>query len=149
MIKQVFIIVLFFDFFTRNNYANIKIFYLNWRHLFTAEKNLKKRLVSYVNKISISRNLFKTLNLHDVEFSTINEDMHSTQLIKKIAEYYFNIRLARYGQEYTLQSLKKSSIGLRQQSNKMLLFKGLQSLYQYSYTLLDIDVTVMHEILLA
>ena len=82
-------------------------------------------MIISVNNLLLARPLFGHLHDHDIERTSINEDLHSTQLIKRVAEYYFQIRLCRYGQEYTTNVLKKSSIGMRQQTNKILLFKGL------------------------
>ena len=42
-----------------------------------------------------------------------------------ISNKYFTIRLLRYGQQYTERVIQKSNIGLRQQSNKLVLFKGI------------------------
>ena len=91
----------------------------------SGDKNLKLKLMCTVNKIVLSKKLFSQLDVHDLESAVRNEDLHSTQIIKKIAEKFFTIRLLRYGQDYTEKVLRKSSIGLRQQTNKMLLFKGL------------------------
>ena len=71
------------------------------------------------------KNFFKDLNEHDAEHEAVTKDMHSTQLIKMLANDFFTIRLQRYGQLYTEKVFKKSMIGLRQQSNKLITFKGL------------------------
>ena len=54
-----------------------------------------------VNKIISEKHFFKDLNEHDAEHEAVTEDMHSTQLIKMLANDFFTIRLQRYGQLYT------------------------------------------------
>ena len=73
----------------------------------------------------VRRKLIDQLSTHDVECASTNEDLHSSQLIKNIAEYFFDIRLSRYSQDYTTKVLRRNAIGLRQQANKLILFKGL------------------------
>lgn len=87
------------------------------------DNNLKLKLILNVNKV-LDKNIFSNLNSHDVQTASINEDIHSTQLVKNIAAYFFDIRLARYAQDFN-EFKKKSSIGLRQQSKKLVQFKGL------------------------
>ena len=60
--------------------------------------------------------IFKCLDEHDFcnEFG-MAEDLHSTQLTKKIVDYYFRIRLLRYGQYISQIKLKKGNEGMRQQ----------------------------------
>ena len=89
-----------------------------------SDRNVKAKLIYIVNRSLFSSKPFKSLNSHDVEKSNILEDLHSTQLIKMISDIYFTMRLARYGQNYS-DNLKKSEIGLQQQSYKLILFKRL------------------------
>ena len=53
------------------------------------------------------------------------EDLHSTQLTKKIIEKYLKIRLFAYAKDYNKNKLHKDHIGIRQQLNKLTLFKGI------------------------
>ena len=71
-------------------------------------------------------NIFKCLDEHDLsnEFG-LAEYLHSTQLTKKIIDYYMKIRLLRYAQYVTQMKLKKGKQGVWQQSNKLVLFNGL------------------------
>ena len=74
---------------------------------------------------AISGNVFASLEEHDFDIDIGTEDLHSLQLTKAIEDSYLNIRLLRYGQYYTEMVLKKSKCGVRQQSNKLILFQGL------------------------
>ena len=87
-------------------------------------KNLK---LSLRNKIllELDSGMFESLDLHDLEESEIGTDLHSRQLIKEIINSYLDIRLFRYGQYFTERKLKKNKAGIRQQSNKLVIFKGL------------------------
>ena len=53
------------------------------------------------------------------------EDMHSLQLCRTIADKYFDIRLYNHGKYFTETVIRKGNIGKRQQSNKLVQFKGL------------------------
>ena len=62
---------------------------------------------------------------HDFGDEIINEDLHSSQIIKEIIDSYLDIRMFRYGQYFSDIVIKnKGKCGLRQQSNK-LVFQGL------------------------
>ena len=74
---------------------------------------------------AISGDVFNSLEEHDFDIDMGTEDLHSLQLTKAIVDIYLNIRLLRYGQYYTEMVLKKSKCGVRQQSNKLVLFQGL------------------------
>ena len=93
-------------------------------HKINSNCHLKTKLICVASRLLLSSKPFESLNNHDVERSNILEDLHSTQLMKMICDIYFTMRLARYGQDYT-EHMKKFAIGLRQQSNKLILFKGL------------------------
>ena len=69
--------------------------------------------------------LFKELNEQDKEHEFSMEDLNSFQVIKTIVNKYLTMRFYRYGQQYTRNVLQKGKLGLRQQSNKLILFKGL------------------------
>ena len=51
-----------------------------------------------------------------------SDDIHSTQITKEIINYFLNLRLYRYGQYYTEIVVKKDKYGIRQKSNKLVLF---------------------------
>ena len=70
-------------------------------------------------------NLFPALDEHDIDHEILSEDLHSLQLVKAIIKKYLTMRLLRYGQDFTQTVIQKGKLGLRQQSNKMILFKGL------------------------
>ena len=69
--------------------------------------------------------LFRSLQYHNDENEILNEDLHVTQITKEIVNLYLDLRLFRYGQQYTEMVLKKGSLGMRQKVNKLVLFKGL------------------------
>ena len=74
----------------------------------------------------LSANIFCCLDEHnfDTEFG-LAEDLHSTQLTKKIIDMYMKIRLLRYAQYYSQNKLKKDKEGKRQQLTKLIIFNGL------------------------
>ena len=86
--------------------------------------NLRGKMRNRVVR-TVSRDVFVSLHDHDFDIDVGTEDLHSLQLTKAITDAYLNIRLLRYGQYYTEMVLKKSKHGIRQQSNKLVLFKGL------------------------
>ena len=75
--------------------------------------------------MEIPDNIFSSLNECIFENDHISEDLHVTQITKAIIDNYLDIRLFRYAQFYTENILKKNKIGIRQQSNKLVLFQGL------------------------
>ena len=87
-------------------------------------KNIKGILANKIQRELFSDGLFRSLLNHDYENCFITEDLHSTQLTKKIIDYFLRIRFFRYGQRYSSE-MKKSKHGLRQQLNKSVLFQGL------------------------
>ena len=87
----------------------------------SSRKNLKSLMVYKINKELACEKLFPELNEHEI----LTEDMHSSQLLKKIISKYLSIRLFRYGKQYTNDILHKNKIDLRQQFNKIILFKGI------------------------
>ena len=70
-------------------------------------------------------NPFPQLDDHDKESEPFAEDLHSTQLTNKVIEMYIKIRLYSYEKEFNKEKLHKGKIGMRQQSTKLLIFKGL------------------------
>ena len=91
----------------------------------SSRKNLKSLMVYKINQELACEKLFPELNEHDLDHEILTEDMHSSQLLKKIINKYLSIRLFRYGKQYTNDILHKNKIGLRQQFNKIILFKGM------------------------
>ena len=65
-------------------------------------KGLRLKLIT---KICVRVNdVFKKLFIHDMEQATnLDEDLHSTQLVKEINARFLSLRLQRYGQEYMRQ----------------------------------------------
>ena len=70
-------------------------------------------------------NIFQSLSNHDVENAFETEDLHSTQLVKKVIDFYLRIRFFRYGEHYTSVKIRKLKHGSRQQSNRLIIFQGL------------------------
>ena len=91
----------------------------------SSRKNLKSLMVYKISQELACEKLFPELNEHDLDHEVLTEDMHSSQLLKKIINKYLSIRLFRYGKQYTNNILHKNKIDLRQQFNKIILFKGI------------------------
>ena len=88
----------------------------------SAEKRLHLKLLTKTVYEATTSNVFAGLFSHDMEFATnLDEDLHSSQLIKEIASKFLMMRMLRYGQEFTTHS---KDVGKRSQSNKLLHFKG-------------------------
>ena len=68
---------------------------------------------------------FSTLQEHNITHHSVTEDLHSTQIIKAVINEFINLRLFRYGQEYSRDVLMKENQGKRQQLTKLILFNGL------------------------
>ena len=85
-------------------------------------KKLRLKLLTKTVYEATIANVFETLFQHDMQFATnLDEDLHSTQLIKEIKTKFLNMRLARHGQDYVMQ---QKDAGKRHHTNKMLLFSG-------------------------
>ena len=85
------------------------------------EKLFLKLLTKTVYEATIA-DIFSNLFAHDMNYaSNLDEDLHSTQLIKAIASQYLKIRLLRYGETYMIE---KKEVGKRHETNKLLLFSG-------------------------
>ena len=91
----------------------------------SSRKNIKKILVNTINQHLANKGLFPMLQDHDIEHEILTEDLHSSQLTKKIIEKYVNIRLLTYGKHYNKDVLHRDKIGVRQQATKLVLFKGI------------------------
>ena len=95
------------------------------RPVISARKNLKSIMVNIIYQQLASDVIFPELNKHDLEHEILTEDLHSTQLIKKIIDKYVTIRLLTYGKHFNKDVLHKDKIGMRQQSTKLVIFKGI------------------------
>jgi len=120
-------------------YPSISVFYI----IHTAEKAFRLSVcgldssklsnVSNINNIiavAVQRRLatvglFPSLSTHDLEHDVLTEDMHSTQLCKQIMQKYVTLRLVTYGKHFTKTVIQKNKAGIRQQSNKLVLFRNL------------------------
>jgi hypothetical protein len=91
----------------------------------TAKQNINVLMLSVVlRKLSPYVDIFPMLNNH-FDHDHCYEDMHVVQLIKKIAARFLTIRLKTYGQRYYREVIEGLKSGLRQQSNKNVIFLGL------------------------
>ena len=94
-----------------------------------ASKHLRQKItLTVIKELSITspgKILFESTLQHDVESHVPGQDLHSTQIMKAVVKAFLDIRLPRYGQEYTKSVVKAGSEGKRQQLNKLILFKGL------------------------
>ena len=87
---------------------------------------VKNILSNKIQQELLSANIFECLSDHDLENIFETQDMHSTQLIKKVISFYLQIRFFRYGEHYSSVKIKKKlKHAMRQQSNRMLIFQGL------------------------
>lgn len=87
--------------------------------------NLLTKLSTAVNRQLASLNVFCSLDEHDRDHEALSGDMHSTQLQKMIVNKYLTVRLLSYGRHYSKSVLQKHKGGIRQQSNKLVLFRHL------------------------
>ena len=65
------------------------------------------------------------MNVHDLEHQILIEDMHFSQLLKKIIDKYLTLCLYSFGQLYIRNQLYKGKIVLPQHFNMLVLFKSL------------------------
>ena len=91
----------------------------------TSEKNIKNKMVNLVMWDLMKKSVFASLLKHDIDHDFAMEDMHSSQLCRVIAVKYLDIRLYNHGKYFTETVIRKGNIGVRQQSNKLVQFKGL------------------------
>ena len=91
----------------------------------SARKNIKVVMIHAINQQLAPECLFPELNEHDLEHEILTEDLHSSQLLRKIIEHFITLRLATYGKHYTRDEHHKHNIGVRQQSTKSVIFKGI------------------------
>ena len=71
------------------------------------------------------KNVFPILDQSHLENEYGSEDLHSTQLMEMVITKYLDIRMYSYGKFFEQNVLKRGKIGVRQHSNKLVLFKGL------------------------
>ena len=69
--------------------------------------------------------LFTEIEEHDIQNEQLNEDLHSSQLCKEIIDMFIKIRLYAYTNKFNKEILHGDKIGVRQQSTKLLIFKGI------------------------
>ena len=88
----------------------------------SSDKKLHLKLLTKKVYEATIADIFHDLFAHDLNYATnLDEDLHSTQLIKAIASKYLSIRLLRYGESYMIE---KKEVGKRHETNKLLLFNG-------------------------
>ena len=103
----------FRQFVSGTNPADLKI---------SSDKKLHLKLLTKTVYEATIADIFHDLFAHDLNYATnLDEDLHSTQLIKAIASKYLSIRLLRYGESYMIE---KKEVGKRHETNKLLLFNG-------------------------
>lgn len=91
----------------------------------SSRQNIKVLMIHAINQQLSHECLFPELNEHDLEHEILTEDLHSSQLLKKIIEHFITLRLATYAKHYTRDVYHKHEVGLRQQSTKSVIFKGI------------------------
>ena len=91
----------------------------------TSNRHINVVMATSVRQSLEGGNLFPTLNSHDTEHEILFEELHSTQLEKEIINKYFKVRSLTYGIVYHKSVIQKSKVGVRQQSNKLVLFQNL------------------------
>jgi hypothetical protein len=85
----------------------------------------KENIINEIHRSIVQETFFTELHDHDLDHEPLTEDLHSTQLVKKIVEKYCKIRLYAYEKTFNKEMLHKGKTGFRQQSTKLLTFKGL------------------------
>ena len=65
------------------------------------------------------------LGSHDVQSACMTEDLHSTQLQKRVCEAYIQLRILTYGKRYLTEVVQADKSGKRQQLNKTVIFQNL------------------------
>lgn len=94
------------------------------KSIISTPSKLNKNIIIHSVNASL-RNPFPMLDEHDLESEPFSEDLHSTQLSKRIISMYIKIRLYAYEKQFNMNKLNNNKIGLRQQSTKLLIFQGL------------------------
>ena len=69
--------------------------------------HVKNILSNKIQQELLSANIFECKSDHDLENIFETQDMHSTQLIKKVISFYLQIRFFRYGEHYSSVKIKK------------------------------------------
>ena len=92
---------------------------------YNIKKNLRFLIVHLINQELARESFFPQLHDHMYDHETLTEVLDSSQLLNKIIDKYVGLRLITYGKYYTKDILSKDKIGVRQQSTKMVLIKGI------------------------
>ena len=71
------------------------------------------------------RTYFPSFADHAHENDPVFEDDHLTQIVKKLCEKYFLLRMQTYAKQYTRQIVLKNTPSVRHQMNKLVLFKNV------------------------
>ena len=94
-------------------------------------------MIHCVNKLIMIKKVFKGLDSHDIVYWTVNEDLHSSQFVKKISEYYLKIRMFRYAQDYTTKVLRINYCYLKVYKYLILKYKRLKYITMFSFKVLS------------
>ena len=86
-------------------------------------KHIALRLNSLVSRL-LNEPAFDLGN-HDVQSACLTEDLHSTQLQKRVCEAYIQLRIVTYGKRYLTEVIQAEKSGKRQHLNKTIIFQNL------------------------
>ena len=65
-------------------------------------KYLRLKMTNFIMSELSDKDVFTELFYHDLDYhNDISEDFHSTQIKKAVIKEFLNLRLFRYGQEYS------------------------------------------------
>ena len=82
----------------------------------SSSKYLRLKMTNFIMSELSNEDVFTELFYHDHDYhNDISEDFHSTQIKKAVIKEFLNLRLFRYGQEYSRCVLIKNCIGKRHQ----------------------------------
>ena len=85
---------------------------------------LQKMLIQVVSSCDWSHH-FPQFNDHVYHIDIGFEDDHVTQIVKRIATKYFNMRLHTYAKRFTREIVNKNNTSVRRQLSKLILFKNV------------------------
>ena len=86
---------------------------------------LSRDIIRELSSTRPGKILFSSLLHHDIQTHCVNEDFHSTQIMKTIIKYYLDMRLLRYSQHYTQNVVLAGKLGKRQQLGRLVVLNGL------------------------